>query len=226
MDYEKKYKEAHDKVAIRFGTNVAKEIFTDLYESEDERVRKDVYNYLYNERHNIRQLTPYTDELDRWLAWLEKQKPINISIEDKRIRKSLINYVKAHGNGGDFTKEKYIDWLEKQGEQPVNDTDEDIVEAVNNISILDMVEPKFKVGDWVIFAENHNSVYQVERIDNNRYYLRHFLGGTLSVHFDNELIRLWTIQDAKDSDVLQLGEVTAIFKEFIGNEHCRCCHLH
>ena len=34
MDYEKKYKEANDKVAARFGTNVAKEIFTDLYEPE------------------------------------------------------------------------------------------------------------------------------------------------------------------------------------------------
>lgn len=93
----------------------------------------------------------------------------------------------------------------KQGEQkPANDTDEDIVEAVKDASILDMVEPKakFHEGDWVIFAENHNSLYQVERIDNYRYYLRHYLGGTLSVHFDDELVRKWTIQDAKGGDVV------------------------
>ncbi|MBR5395751.1 MAG: hypothetical protein IK144_11845 [Bacteroidaceae bacterium] len=66
----------------------------------------------------------------------------------------------------------------------------------------DKVEPKFKVRDWLIFNERHNSVYQVERIDNYRYYLRHYLGGTMSVHFDNELIRLWTLQDAKSGDVL------------------------
>lgn len=108
-------RELHDKAL--FSERTALETFIpELKESEDERIRKDVYNYLYNERHNIRQLTPYTDELDRWLAWLEKQKPINISIEDKMIKKSLINYVKAHGNGGDFTKEKYIAWLEKQGD--------------------------------------------------------------------------------------------------------------
>lgn len=68
------------------------------------------------------------------------------------------------------------------------------------------IEPKFKVGDWIIFDENHNSVYQIERIDNYRYYLRHYLGGTMSVHFDNQLIRHWTIQDAKDGDVLEFGD--------------------
>lgn len=64
---------------------------------------------------------------------------------------------------------------------------------------------KFNVGDWIIFNENNNSIYQVERIDNCRYYLRHYLGGTLSVHFDNELIRQWNIKDAKPGDVL-IGE--------------------
>ena len=58
------------------------------------------------------------------------------------------------------------------------------------------------IGDWVIFNEHHNSVYQVEKIQDLRYYLRHYLGGTLSVHFDNELVRLWTLQDAKSGDVL------------------------
>lgn len=88
--------------------------------------------------------------------------------------------------------------------------------------LTDKVRPKFHEGDWVIFNENHNSVYQVERIDNYRYYLRHYLGGTLSVHFDNELIRLWTIQDAKDGDMLQLGETTVIFKELISLQNCKC----
>lgn len=79
---------------------------------------------------------------------------------------------------------------------------------------INKVEPKFHEGDWVIFNENHNSVYQVERIDNYRYYLRHYLGGTLSVHFDNELIRLWTIQDAKDGDVLACNKEILLFKSY------------
>ena len=91
-----------------------------------------------------------------------------------------------------------LTWLEKQSKQKP----------------VDKVEPKkFKVGDWIILSENHNSIYQIERIDNYRYYLRHYLGGTLSVHFDNELIRLWTIKDAKDGDVLFDGSNILLFKE-------------
>lgn len=37
--------------------------------------------------------------------------------EDERIRKSLINYIDYHGNAGDFTKQEFIAWLEKQGEK-------------------------------------------------------------------------------------------------------------
>lgn len=68
--YEKKYREANDKVAARFGTNVAKEIFTDLYESEDERTRKEIIKYIEgtfpNESSGI-------ESKDKWLAWLEKK---------------------------------------------------------------------------------------------------------------------------------------------------------
>ncbi|MBQ2130215.1 MAG: hypothetical protein II431_02635, partial [Prevotella sp.] len=109
--------------------------------------------------------------------------------EDERIRKELITHCR---NTRCVTEEgaeriaKWLAWLKKQGEKPA-----------------DKKEHKFKVGDWIIFAENHNSIYQVERIDNYRYYLRHYLGCTLSVHFDNELIRPWTINDAKPGDVLR-----------------------
>lgn len=94
----------------------------------------------------------------------------------------------------------------------------------------DKVEPKFKVGDWVIFNENRNSAYQVEKIDNYHYYLRHYLGGTLSVHFDNELIREWNINDAKASDVLctyECDEPKIVFilkgmpkKPYVLSYHC------
>ena len=112
---------AYDKVAARFGLNVAKEIFTDLYESEDEKIKKDVYNYLYNERHNIRQLTPYTDELDRWLAWLEKQESVGEIVE--RCKNSWYNEGKIAGMAEGLTDdEKYQqgwhDALEKQGDKP------------------------------------------------------------------------------------------------------------
>lgn len=63
--YKKKYEEANDKVAARFGINVAKEIFTDLYESEDEKIRKEI---LQSIRDNM-----VVIHKDDCIAWLEKQ---------------------------------------------------------------------------------------------------------------------------------------------------------
>ena len=73
--YEKKYREANDKVAARFGTNVAKEIFTDLYESEDERTRKELIKFL-QKCHDIDSgfYSRYCEiPFAQTLAWLEKK---------------------------------------------------------------------------------------------------------------------------------------------------------
>lgn len=52
---------------------------------------------------------------------------------------------------------------EKQGNQKhVNDTDENIVEAAKRTSILDLVEPKFHEGNWVV--QKNSGVYKVIEI--------------------------------------------------------------
>lgn len=66
------------------------------------------------------------------------------------------------------------------------------------------VQPKFKVGDWVVFIATE-SIYQVEKIENHVYTLKHILAGSLRLWLsfsDEKFIREWTIQDAKDGDVL------------------------
>lgn len=65
------------------------------------------------------------------------------------------------------------------------------------------VKLKFKVGDWVVFNNQHQSIYQVEKIEDGYYILTHTHGGTFRVcTLHDEKLRLWTIQDAKDGDVL------------------------
>lgn len=87
------------------------------------------------------------------------------------------------------------------------------------------VEPKFKVGDWIITNKKH--IWYVDETPETTSYLYRLINqyGKVEVA-DFEVVdkkaRLWTIQDAKDGDVLQLGKVTAIFKKYIGNELCRC----
>ena len=132
---------------------------------------------------------------------------------DGRIRKALIRFFEAFPYerlelSGVSAKEA-IAWIKKQGEH----------KSCNSIEL------NFKVGDWIIFAENHYSIYQVEKIDNYRYYLRHYLGGTLSVHFDNELIRRWTIADAKDGDVLVNGSNIFIFHFINDTRLMGYCHV-
>ena len=76
--------------------------------------------------------------------------------------------------------------LEKQGEQKHADKD----------------EPKFKVGDWVV--NNVCLPIQIASIEDDMYICTE--GDALSISFIDENFHLWTIQDAKDGDVLVVGD--------------------
>lgn len=71
MDYEKAYKDALERARAGKPMN---EVFPELHESEDERIRKEIIDYLSNEQHNVKQLTPRTNEFEDWIAYLEKLK--------------------------------------------------------------------------------------------------------------------------------------------------------
>ena len=134
-----------------------------------------------------------------WASEIEKIFPKLKESEGERIRKKLISYFSAvkgfstlEYNYG-ITNEEAISWLEKQGD--------------------DKVEQKFKIGDWVVFNNNHQSIYQVEKIEDGYYILRHTHGGTFRVCvLHDESLRPWTIQDAKNGDVL------AFYSEYRGNK--------
>ena len=109
-----------------------------------------------------------------------------------------------------FSEEKLQDALK---EQDLEYKDGEIVE---------IQKPKFKVGDWII-NRTDDTIMQI--INNTDFYETIKIGGQRETHTYNYTewnFRLWTIEDAKNGDVLQLGEVTAIFKEYIGNGYCKC----
>lgn len=92
----------------------------------------------------------------------------------------------------------YIKKLEKQGEQ----------------KSTDKVKPKFKVGDWIC---NDMCDVHIASIENGMYYFDE--GDGLSIVFVDEHYHLWTIEEARDGDVLigNKGDVILIFRG-IGNE--------
>lgn len=122
--------------------------------------------------------------------------------EDEKIRKHLISLVKNWDKDGIFSKytsnpkeiKQILAWLEKQGEQ----------------KSVDKLEPKFKVGYWI--ASNINSA-KIIGIEGDRCEIE-FLDGSKSFpHIDyvNRIFHLWTIEDAKDGDVLALISGQNIF---------------
>lgn len=131
---------------------------------------------------------------------LRKMKEVN---EDEMIKNDIIRVFKGEIS---FTSkkanEKYIAWLEKQGGQKPADN----------------IKPKFHPGDWII--DNIGNIYQIEKVFET---ITKDIFGYITVdgvYFnDNNDLRLWTIADAKDGDILYLqhkgAEHIIIYKKFI-----------
>ena len=132
--------------------------------------------------------------------------------EDKKIRTRIIALVNAHGQG--MYKDEMLAWVEKQGkfkfESCIQEGDKIITNADGtrfNISQLKRVakkEPRFKVGDWVIYECGKDSAtLEIKNIVDGSY---EFTDDSAINVVDENTLRLWTIKDAKDGDVLVYGD--------------------
>ena len=196
-------------------------------ESEDEKIRKFLIKWIQdNYYHGTTEIPTKT-----LIAWLEKQgsepnwchHKVDLSNCSEEYRKAyydgwnncnqqhsqcksewndvvkcLINGMKFYYEDNEeatWGTEKFpmkvkdiLSWLEKQGrEKPA-----------------DNVESKFKVGDWITDDEDE-AIFHITSYDIDYGYQLETVNGT-SFHYSDETIekkyRLWTIQDAKDGDVL------------------------
>ena len=198
MNYEKKYKDALANAREEYNTteNVERkqwleELFPELKESEDERIRKAILNYLTKMWGNSQDDVCGVHVEDA-IAWLEKQGQVKESTisheENDRIRKAISQCVEDMR--GQFEKlysvhhKDAIAWLEKQAEQKPTDK----------------VKPKFKVGDWITDGYLYNKITDVLE---DRYIVDTKFAKRSSIPFKFEnYYHLWTIQDAKEGDVL------------------------
>ena len=93
----------------------------------------------------------------------------------------------------------------------------------SKFNVPDKIEPKFNVGDWIVF---NGFVLYVKKVVNG-FYITISKGGIPNSYdwdIDN-IARLWTIQDAKDGDVLVNGSNIFIF-HFINNRRLMgYCHV-
>jgi len=122
--------------------------------------------------------------------------------QDERIKKEIIDIVKSqkeqqcHIDGSVY--DKMIAWLERQGEQILANSAKTCKDEQKP---ADKVEPKFKVGDWVV--QEKIGVYKVIEVCESWYEVVDSKDKHYSIGFDKEyMCHLWTIKDAKDGDVL------------------------
>ena len=257
----------HQEINIPNGFNAVIEgnkIILTRAESEDERIRKALIEYLHTlPNHFSHNGSLVTD----WITWVEKQgeqKSIWHNEDEEPKRGSLILLIMQSGtpivakiiepnhtfNHGE--RWAYIDdLLEKQAEVESDNDDieaeeEGIRKAFNKIrgkkqgeqKPSGKVEPKFHEGDWIVF--NGLTLYVKEVVKG---FYRTISKGGIPNSYDGDIdnaARLWTIQDAKDGDVLvcplQKGyendEQIFIFKginsrDYVDNcieYYCRICN--
>lgn len=199
-DKAKAYDEVLTKAAALYkasepmsGCNVILEtLFPELTESEDEKVRKELIKHLkelsdWKEDEVIPVKNP--SYYRQWASWLEKQAEhanflSKIQVGDKVTRNEdgvLVNLSQL---------KRVAKPRERQGEK----------------NLADKVEPKFEIGDWVI---NRTNAIIMQIVNNKDFYESVEIDGqrrTDSYNYADWDFRLWTIQDAKDGDVLIVGD--------------------
>lgn len=190
-------------------------VFPELRESEDERIRKALICHIskisteipVGALHRINGV-----DIPDILAWLEKQgnpTDINPSEFDLRLNKllkqfetlpkeelasSLSFYLNVVQNDGTYREEK-------QGEQ----------------NLVDKVEPKFKVGEWITNGCDTWKIVEVKPLA----YILQSQDGKIeddTISYINETYDSFTIEDAEDGDVLFMDNGSAncifIYKSF------------
>ena len=218
-----------DKIPT-YGNRIIEEIFPELIESEDERIREEIINYFKCQSRD----EPCRKSIhDKWIAWLEKQgnpTEINPSEFDLRLNKllkqfetlpkeelasSLSFYLNVVQNDGTYREEK-------QGEQKhANKVEPKDYNGIDPYfgKPVDKVEPKFKVGDWVVENGVNGNPVQITSFEEDK-------GVGIKVWFSNGTgtwvdylkgYHKWTIEDARDGDVLADNLGIILFKSIRDN---------
>ena len=235
-----KAKKAYENSASFAEKRRLETIFPELKEGEDEKIRKEIEDFIRwaTDRGSI--TSEQRGKSNSWLAWLEKQgeqkstdkiKP-KYKVGDKvlwKYDKSVVRtisevsscgtyWIKCPGCGSGW-------WTEQELEPYIEQNKQEEQESTNK------VEPKFKVGDWIIcndvcrefnpvlIADIRGDEYKIEYIDGSKEFH--------SINIIDRIHRHWTIEDAEDGDVLVHKEQLFLFKRMnTSNSFYAHCNYH
>lgn len=115
-----------------------------------------------------------------------------------------------------------IGCVEKQGKKEYIDPDTIIQQRVDALADIvaeqkpaNKVEPKFHDGEWITH-NTANFVFKIINVGSNGYEVANRENYKKTISFDNEdNYHLWTIQDAKDGDVLAVEPIEGYSSSFV-----------
>ena len=213
----KRYDEALEKAKRLYEKETITEslchIFPELKESEDEKIRKGIIDFLWKEKIFLQEAHSSVENNPKYrfvmdaIAWLEKQSGNNIKWnKNTKDNKPQVNHsvLMQTINGiaeGEWQGEQ---WHQYRWAGIVRDSD-----VLSWIELSDIEKqgeqkpadkPKFHKGEWIVWQDkcykvNYNGC-GYELVDQNG------LSTSLEYETVEESAHLWTIQDAKKGDVL------------------------
>ena len=228
MDYEKAYKEVLSRAKTKYDSmmkqgvvgmaeNIA-ELFPELKESEDERIRKAIFQALSKKDARDVLLANGLQVSDA-LAWLEKQDKKNECTKHLDMVANLKEYLTN-------TPKEQIqkDWDELKHWNNIGPTVEEFLYGKQKPT--DKLEPKFEIGDLITNGILVGKIDEIHGLGYHAYFGDHYADVP-----DAENWHKWTIQDAKDGDVLLFEGYynSIVLFQGIGingkgriNYHCKC----
>jgi len=210
----KAYDNVRDKIAIRFGSNVAKEIFSEYEDSEDERIRKSII-HLVKKSHEQGGYALHKDESEKMLDWLEKQceqKPVELYNGDD------------YGIDGLWHAQRILE--KTLGKVDGYQSDDGILEhkcaisAVNELSKQKPVVPKFIVGDTVRAKTMNDFVFTIKDITDKQYIDTN--GGKFDIEGQDylELIEQKSSWSEEDKEIINnIGEYLNCYGNYIADKN-------
>ena len=201
---EKEKAIAYDKAIERakklYGDGITEDIFPELKEDDTERIRENCIHFLELQK----QHHAATFEIEECIDWLKKQGEQKPTLPKWKYKKDNTPLLRDS-----IILNKYGGVAKSPSGAIVSDA---WVLDYNELAKLpkeEKIEPKFKIGDWVV--NKFGDSWHINSFDKKNYQIDGKGNYNYFPISEQDEMHLWTIQDAKDCDVL------SFYTEYKGN---------
>lgn len=211
-DYKKMYEDALEKAKQQLYIAECnkdegkvwylKYMFTELRDNEDERIRKELINFFSKGAEFDSSTNGIKDR--NIIAWLERQcKQKSQGKSALEVWKDMRFEVYQQASGNRHEPNYSDDSTKMFSLTDIDEIFEKVAEKQGEQESTDKVKPKFNIGDWITNGECTWNVTDIH-IQPLDYTLQSPNGVVIydAISYVDEHFHLWTIQDAKDGDVL------------------------